>query len=141
MLISNIVKKVNSLLAGEQLSREQMLVSLDMAIDKINSKLSSKFPVLSDLEAGTLVYEAFPEKYIRTVMCPGAAYFFYLMDEEGSPAAQAYGEMFQEGLFFMLRDYMSSIPLEYQEADTQGSVLMNLTGAEDNMFALTDIQI
>ena len=136
MLIKDIVGRTNRLLDGEQISPDALKLHFDSTIDAINTKLNSMYPVFSELPVGTYEYTAFPDKYIRTVLCVGAAYHYYLMDEEGSPAAQAYGDMFANGLFLMLRDTLYNIPLEYQAPPEQGAVLMNLTGCEDNAFDL-----
>lgn len=141
MLIKDIIGRTNRLLDGEQLSKDSLALHLDSTIDAINTKLSSTFPVFSELPAGTTAYNYFPDKYIRTVLCVGAAYHFYLMDEEGSPSAQAYGDMFANGLFVMLRDYVSQVPAEYCASDSAGSVIFNLTGAEDNAFDMGALRI
>ena len=141
MLIKDIVGRTNRLLDGELLSPDSLKLHFDSTIDAINAKLNTVYPVFSELPVGAQEYTAFPDKYIRSVLCVGAAYHFYLMDEEGSPAAQAYGDMFANGLFVMLRDTLYNIPAIYQAPAEQGAVLMNLTGCEDNAFDMGTMRI
>lgn len=141
MLIKDILGRTNRLLDGELLSKDALTIHFDSTIDAINAKLNSTYPVFSELPVGTLEYTAFSDRYIRTVLCPGAAYHFYLMDEEGSPAAQAYGDMFANGLFLMMRDTLYNIPVAFQADPLQGSVPMNLTGCEDNAFDMSVLRI
>lgn len=115
------------LLAGEQLVYSRLEVFLDSVIDDINSRLNSKFPSFSELNMD-LVYEHeadynyFPDKYIRSVVIPGAAYKFYVMDEEGIATAEQYGYEYEKNLFVMMRDYMEQVPEEYQDV-SKGSVM------------------
>jgi hypothetical protein len=134
MLLPQIVKTVNRYLAGEMLTFNNMVVYLDEVVDEINVKLSSTFPTLSEAidaaiaVAGTTVtlasfdYAYFPDNYIRTVLCKGAAYKFFTQDEEGMPSAEKYGWEYTDALFYMQRDYISSVPVEYQ-SDTNASVV------------------
>ena len=64
MLITNIQKLLNSALAGETLSIKEMLPHLDAAIDGINDKLNTCYPVFSDLDltAAGAEYSFFPDK-------------------------------------------------------------------------------
>lgn len=66
-------------------------------------------------------YDAFPDKYIRSVVIPGAAYKWYVMDEEGIPTADRYGYDYQDALFVMLRDYLEDVPMKYR-AHTNAAV-------------------
>lgn len=101
---------------------------LDSTIDDINSRLNSTFPVFSELydEENPLEnfdYNYFPDKYIREVVCKGAAYKFYIMDEEGMATAEQYGYDYEKGLFVMMRDYMEDVPVEYQ-SESKGSTII-----------------
>ena len=51
MLISTLVQNINSQLAGELLSIGELTVFIDKAIDEVNTRLNTKFPVLSDVIA------------------------------------------------------------------------------------------
>ena len=132
MLISTLVQNINSQLAGELLSIGELTVFIDKAIDDINTRLNTKFPVLSDAVATAISdgaqsfeYKAIPDKYIRTVVVPGAVFKYYTTDEEGAAVAPKYEEEFLKGLFYMERDYLNLIPEEYQETLDQGWVRGN----------------
>lgn len=116
MRIINIVSGVNTLLAGETLTLNQMRLFLDLTIDDINDNMSAKFPSFGELtESDT--YAIFPDNYIRSVLIKGAAYRFYVTDEEGSPTAVQYKFDFLDALFIMKRDYSCKVPEEYQDLE------------------------
>jgi hypothetical protein len=132
MLISQLVQNINSQLAGELLSIGELAVFVDKSIDEINTRLNTKFPVLSEVitaiqEAGATKFEytAIPDKYIRTVVVPGAAFKYYTTDEEGAAVAPKYEEEFLKGLFYMERDYLNLVPEEYQDSLSQGWISGN----------------
>lgn len=122
-----IVKRVNMLLAGEQLVYSRLEEFFDSVIDDINEKLNSIFPAFSELSAANeglpFDYNYFPEKYIRSVVIPGAAYKFYIMDEEGMVTAEQFGYDYEKNLFMMMRDYMDDVPEEFQSS-SKGSVII-----------------
>ena len=127
MLISTLVQNINSQLAGELLSVGELTVFIDKAIDEINTRLNTKFPVLSEViitlkenGASSFEYNAIPDKYLRTVVVPGAVFKYYTTDEEGAAVAPKYEEEFLKGLFYMERDYLNLVPEEYQESLDQG---------------------
>ena len=122
MLIKNIVALVNAALAGEQCTYAELKPFLDKAVDEINTQLNAKYPVFSELGGYDVDYNMLPDKYIRTVVVVGAAWYYYTADEEGAPAAQQYALEFQRGMFYMTRDMLYSIPVEYQADDHQGMV-------------------
>ena len=72
-----------------------------------------------------LDYTAIPDKYIRTVVIPGAAFKYYITDEEGSYAAPKYEEDYRQGLFYMERDFSFSVPQEYR-VDDQGFINLQM---------------
>ena len=126
MLITQIQKLFNEALAGETLSIKEMLPHLDAAIDGINAKLNTTYPVFSEIENyndSSTVYNYFPDKYIRMVVIPGAAWHFYVMDEEGLQTAPQYQQDFENGKFVMQRDMLYKIPEEYQDDDQQGFIV------------------
>lgn len=125
MLITNIQKLLNGALAGETLSIKEMLPHLDAAIDGINDKLNTCYPVFSDLDltAAGSEYSFFPDKYIRTVVVPGAAWHYYVMDEEGLQTAPQYQADFENGKFIMQRDMLYNIPEAFQSDDEAGSII------------------
>ena len=121
MLIKDIVSGVNGCLAGELLSYNEVRPYLDKTIDDINTQLNSKYPVFSELPVGTAEYTLFPDQFIRQVVIPGAAWYYYVADEEGSIAAQQYQQDYYKGLFIITRDLIYGVPLEYQVDTPQGS--------------------
>lgn len=121
MTFEAIVRDLNTKLTDDTLPLGQLRVFLDSAVDEINTRLNTRFPVFSELSNVT-EYTAIPDKYIRTVVIPGAAFKYFIMDEEGSAVAPKYEEDFLKGLYFMERDYMDLIPSEYLEDDRQGSI-------------------
>lgn len=129
MVINEIVRGINKCLAGEQLLYKQLEPFMDSVIDDINDKLNSRFPAFSELDveevfSGNFDYDFFPDKYIRTVVIKGAAYKFYIMDEEGSQVADMYGYDYQNALFLMMRDYIEKVPRRFRSDDT-GSLLVD----------------
>lgn len=119
-----MLKYFNETLAGETFMLDQAMLYFDKAIDDINDELNTEYPSISDFLSNRDIYVNFPEynffpdKYIRTVLIPGAAYKFYIIDEEGIDTAPAYRMEFQKGLFRMLRDYSSQIPAQFRAQPT-----------------------
>jgi len=129
MKVNDIVNRVNTKLAGEILTYPELVIFLDDAIDKINTALNTIYPAFSDLES-TSDYDYFPDKFIRMVVVPGTAYFYYQADEEGIDTAPAYLLAMTDGLFYMTRDYSSQIPEEYMAPAIQGSVTFTIEDEE-----------
>lgn len=124
MQLTNIVSLVNSNLAGELLTFNQMTPFLDQVIDEINDKLNTTFPAFSEFDPNTHVdypdYNFFPDMYIRSVVCVGAAFYFYITDEEGVNAAPMYQEMYRTALFRMERDYLPKIAEIWKKPEPTG---------------------
>ena len=116
MLISNIVNGVNTKLAGETMTFNQLKLFLSETIDEINRELCATYPSFDDLTESDN-YNYFPDKYIRSVVITGAAYKFYETDEEGIVTATQYHYDFMDNLFYMKRDYCCSVPEQYQDRD------------------------
>lgn len=121
MRIKDIVATINIELAGEQLTFNQLKPFLDHTIDDINSQLNANYPVFSGF-GYDIDYNFFPDKFIRMVVMPGAAWYYYVADEEGSPSAQQYSQDYARGMFTMQRDMLYNIPVEYQADSYQGTV-------------------
>lgn len=126
MRVGQIVNLINKHLADEFCSVAELTSYMDRVIDDINTRLNSKFPTISEVIAaagGTTDpdYNVFPDKYIRSVLVVGAAYKYYITDEEGNATAQQYGAEYNQNLFYMERDYSFSIPEIYRESE-QGFV-------------------
>ncbi len=126
MKVKDIVRLTNKYLAGEQLTYPKLLPFLDAVIDDINSELNATFPSFTSLAingnpSDNDVYDCFPDRYVRSVVCLGAASKFYMTDEEGIVAAEGYEMNYQQNLFYMLRDYVEHVP-EFFQSDSTGSV-------------------
>lgn len=130
MKYNTIIGLISKHLADELVSESEMLSYMDRVIDDINVRLNTVFPTFtefkesnSEISPELLDYIAIPDKYIRTVIVPGAAFKYYTTDEEGSYSAPKYEEDYKQGLFYMERDYSFSVPDEYR-AEDQGYVSM-----------------
>lgn len=128
MLYANVISLIQKHLGDELVTESEMYAYIDRVIDDINVQLNTCFPtfteysVANDYLSSTLLdYTCIPDKYIRTVIIPGAACKYYTTDEEGSYAAPKYEEDYRQGLFYMLRDYSFRVPEEYREEE-QGFV-------------------
>lgn len=122
---------MNNTLAGETLTLNEMLQHLDFAIDEINDTLNSTYPTFSELlakEPEAKEYAFFPDRYIRRAVISGAAWNYYVVDEEGLQTSLQYQVDFEKGKFIMQRDMLYNIPAEYQAPETKGYVI----GARDN---------
>lgn len=135
MKYSTMITLISKHLGDELVSESEMLSYMDRVIDDINARLNTVFPTFTEFKEQQFDYErpesdvleldytAIPDKYIRTVVIPGAAFKYYTTDEEGGYSAPKYEEDYRQGLFYMERDYSFSIPQEYR-ADDQGFVDM-----------------
>lgn len=134
MKYNTIIGLISKHLADELVGESEMLSYMDRVIDDINARLNTIFPTFTEFKeanAGTnpegLDYTVIPDKYIRTVVVPGAAFKYYTTDEEGSYSAPKYEEDYRQGLFYMERDFSFSVPEEYR-AEEQGYVTMQNFG-------------
>ena len=126
MKYKTIVDLISKQLADELVSESEMLSYMDRVVDDINVQLNTKFPTFTEFKENEAItddldYTAIPDKYIRSVVIPGAAFKYYTTDEEGGYAAPKYEEEYNRGLFYMLRDFSFSVPEEYRE-DNQGYI-------------------
>lgn len=142
MQVRQIINIVNEKLAGETLGLSELRGFLNDVIYDINSAMSAKFLSFDGLTEDDL-YDCFPDNYITSVVTIGAAYKFYITDEEGIDSAQAYGLMYRNNLFYMVRDYSVRIPDEYKDWDNTGflkSSVGSLTPETNpiNIFSGTD---
>ena len=143
MLKSTITQLFNEKLAGEMFNYDEIVSFLDLVIDEINADLSSKFPTFSEFtptqfpdykaelytnEDGSIDttkraavynnYDLFPDKYIRSVVIPGAAYKWFSVDEEGASTAPLFQQEYEKARFEMVRDWIDFVPLEYIQDNT-----------------------
>lgn len=128
MQYNTLVGLISRHLADELVSEGEMLSYMDQVIDDINARLNTTFPTFTefkeankDLAVDLLDYTPIPDKYLRSVVVPGAAYKYYTTDEEGGYAAPKYSEDYRTALFYMERDFSFSVPEQYR-ADEQGYV-------------------
>ena len=126
MTLTNVYKLLNKQLAGGILTAKEAALYLDYAIDSINVTLNSNFPTFTEvIDASGTAYDYFPDKYIRMAVIPGAAWNYFTVDEEGSQVAMQTQMTFEQGKFYMLRDYASLIPDQYRLDGTQGCIVGN----------------
>ena len=139
MKYNTIISLISKHLADELVSESEMLSYMDRVIDDINTRLNATFPTFTEFKEEQIAadpsiteidYTAIPDKYIRSVVIPGAAHKYYTTDEEGGFSSPKYEEDYNTGLFYMIRDFSFSIPLEYQ-ADNQGYI--NITGSDSGL--------
>lgn len=142
MELAKITQGINDKLAGEMFTYEMLKGFMDDVIDDVNARLNSTFPVFSDFNMQDHPqypnYNFFPDRYIRQVVIVGAAYRFYITDEEGIDTARTYGYQYEAGLYLMERDHLDQIPEEYQ-GDTTGSVVLDDLGPSDYPVKFNDL--
>ena len=141
MELTKIVQGVNVKLAGELLTYDMMKAYLDDVIDDINTALDAKFPVFSEFNSANFPtlypnYNFFPDAYIRKVVILGAAYKYYITDEEGIQTAQQYSYDYMDAMFAMTRDYLAEVPVEWQ-ADHTAAITMDETDLGITPFDFT----
>lgn len=129
MFIEDLVRNINHKLADEMLSQTSLLMFMDSVVDDINARLNSTFPTFSEvIKANDGIsnpdYQAFPDKYQRSVVIVGTASKYYETDEEGNQSAQSFAQDYQQQLFYMLRDYSFNVPPEYRAKD-QGFIALS----------------
>ena len=131
MEIKKIVDNINrGYIASDYLRYPDCAYFMDMVIDDINEALNARYPTFSEWEdfvedwnhmvrqmhlPGHLLrnrykYDAFPDKYLRSVVGVGTAVKFYGRDEEGEQVALDYQNRYQQALFMMTRDYHELVP-------------------------------
>jgi hypothetical protein len=136
MTTAAITTLVNTLLAGEQLTYLELKPHLDTVIDDINAQLNSTYPIFSKLPVGVDAYIYFPDEYIRSVVCYGAAYYFYLFDEEGAPTAMGYAQRYKQKMFEMVRDFLHAVPTIFQACSKSGYIEPGEVYADSSMSGL-----
>ena len=149
MLYNKIVDLISKQLGDELVTESEMLGYMDRVIDDINARLNTTFPTFTEfkednaeIESTSLNYTAIPDKYIRTVVIPGAAFKFYTTDEEGGYSSPKYEEDYKQGMFYMERDFSFNVPeryrgdVEYGEddypSDEQG--YLNIAGSDPGLI-------
>jgi len=115
MKLNDIINLINQKLAGEILSYNELKGFMDNTIDDINDRLGSIYPAFSELDSSVAEYDFFPDKFIRSVVVFGTAWYFFVADEEGISTAETYQQLYFDNLFKMQRDYISQVPEEYRK--------------------------
>lgn len=131
MEIKKIVDNINrGYIASDYLRYPDCAYFMDMVIDDINEALNTNYPTFSEWEdfvkdwneiivrhgfperfkRDHLRYDAFPDRYLRSVVGVGTAVKFYGRDEEGEQVALDYQNRYQQALFMMTRDYHDLVP-------------------------------
>lgn len=123
MQLSIITSRLNEMLGGERHAYSKFIAHLDKTIDDINAQLNSTFPAFSEMPSGKAEYDYFPDQYIRSVVLPGAAWYYFTSDEEGISTANQYMMDYQRGLFYMQRDYFNYVPAQYQSNTLKALVM------------------
>lgn len=127
MQLNTLVNRTNAYLAGETLTLTQLAIHFDFVIREINIRLNAEYPTVSEFidNHGSFSnypdYNFFPERFIDQVIPIGAAYYFYLNDEEGADSAIKYGELYARHLFYFARDFIDLVPDAYR-AGYEGSL-------------------
>lgn len=80
---------------------ENKLTGALSQIEKVND---------TDLQRVYENYDVFPDHYIRSVLVIGAAWKWYITDEEGNTTAPLIFQEYQQNLFEMIRDYINYVP-------------------------------
>lgn len=131
MELQKIVNAINKRLAGELMIYSELEIHLDAIIDEINNRLNSNFPAFSEFNSTDYAnypdYNFFPDRYIRSVVIPGAAFKFYVTDEEGISTATKYEQEYLTNLFYMERDYLGQVPGKFQNANHEGLLISDTT--------------
>ena len=134
MNLNDLVNRVNRKLAGELLSYYELKDYLDDTIDDINQRLGSTYPAFSDLDSSVSAYDLFPDTWIRKCVVVGAAWYFFIADEEGMLTAEAYQLLYERNLFEMQRDFLSQVPEEYVKGYVDPDTLVDDETAPDPTF-------
>jgi hypothetical protein len=138
MNITNIVNLINEKLAGELLAFYELKGFMDNTIDDINDKLGSTYPAFSELGTEEDVYEYFPDRWIRSVVVFGTAWYYFVMDEEGISTAETYQQVYASNLFKMQRDFLSQVPEIYQKGYVDPATLAEDEVAPDPTYGTVD---
>lgn len=140
MEIKKIVDYVNrGYIASDYLREPDIYYYMDMVIDDINDRLQAKFPTFTEWKQfvenwnkfvednkttpvptnlflrDATKYDAFPDKYLRSVVALGVAVKYYTRDEEGEQVALDYQNRYLDELFKMTRDYHMQVPWYFQD--------------------------
>lgn len=135
MELKKIVDNINrGYIASDYLRYPDCAYFMDMVIDDINEALNSNYPTFSEWEdfvddwnkiiednnfpkewlRDRTIYDAFPDRYLRSVVGVGTAVKFYGRDEEGESVALDYQNRYQQALFMMTRDFHHLVPLFFR---------------------------
>lgn len=123
-----IQNRINRLLITFKESWENIVVELDAGIMEINSYMSTKFPLVSEIitdesspettysyRAGGKDVPFFPDKYFLNIVIPFAAAELLTIDEEFGESFSKYKMQVEENLFIMVRDELHNINNKFVE--------------------------
>lgn len=122
-----IMNRINRLLITFKESWENILVELDAGIMEINSWMSTRFPLVSDVldpndPDSTYSYNVggketpfFNNKYFMNVVIPFAAAELLSIDEEFGEVYSKYKMQAEDNLFLMVRDEVHNIHHQFAE--------------------------
>lgn len=126
---SKLLNKVNKRLVSYNQKWDDVVDEFDSAIEEINTYLSTKYPLISEVltedcdpektysyRAGGIDVPFFPNKYITSIVIPFVITRILRVDEEFSNVYIEYKNEYQENLFIMARDEIHHIPKIFMTA-------------------------
>lgn len=132
MLITRLIRKCNQgHIASDYLRAPEIYEYMDKVIIDINSRLSAKFPLISDwvdyvtdynaenpdIPLAQDNYSAIPDLYLSMVVPVGTARYYYMKDEEGETVAMDYLREYEKNLYVVARSYAMEVPDIYRNED------------------------
>lgn len=126
---TNIVNRINRLQTSFKVKWEDIVDDLDMAIDKINSWLGTKYPPVSEVlhdyaeedktysyRAGGKDVEFFPNKYFMNIVIPFVITQILAKDEEFTAIYAKYQNDIDENLLLMTAQEINNVPYHLIDA-------------------------
>jgi hypothetical protein len=71
----------------------------------------------------------------------GAAYYFYMIDEEGGNPQPGYQAKYLENRFYMKRDWLTQVPEEYEQHAYAGMVPFDLNSVDTTALDMGVFQL
>lgn len=119
----NIVSRINQLQTNYRVKWEDIYIDLDMAINKINDYMGTKYPPVSSIlddfsepektysyRAGGTDVEFFPNKYFMNIVIPFVVIQLLARDEEFTTIYSKYLQDIEENLLFMTANEINNVP-------------------------------
>lgn len=132
MKINTLVDQINrGNIASDYIRVPEIYYYMDKVIDDINDRLQAKYPAFSeyadfvedwntkypDNPLDRTNYSVLPDKWLRKIMPVGVARYYYMKDEEGEVAASDYFRVYEQELFYLVRDFHNQVPEIFQNND------------------------